>query len=176
MAVLLRDKVCIVTGAASLRGIGYATAELFAEHGAKVVVADLAMNEKVATDIRTSIDRKVSQPADLQVTLMPVFQPIPTHALAFSLLRMTQAEGHKSFDRRLVIDCSLPDRRIDRLSAGPCSAGVAVGFACSGLEGRRIGRPALPLRWPSRPRRRALPSEGRGREFESRRVRQFSMT
>jgi NAD(P)-dependent dehydrogenase (short-subunit alcohol dehydrogenase family) len=65
MAVLLRDKVCIVTGAASLRGIGYATAELFAEHGAKVVVADLAMNEKVATDIRTSIDRKVSRPADL---------------------------------------------------------------------------------------------------------------
>ena len=63
--MLLRDKVCIVTGAASLRGIGYATAELFAEHGAKVVVADLAMNEKVATDIRTSIDRKVSRPADL---------------------------------------------------------------------------------------------------------------
>jgi NAD(P)-dependent dehydrogenase (short-subunit alcohol dehydrogenase family) len=30
MAVLLRDKVCIVTGAASLRGIGYATAELLA--------------------------------------------------------------------------------------------------------------------------------------------------
>ena len=41
MAVLLRDKVCIVTGAASLRGIGYATAELFAERGAAVVVADV---------------------------------------------------------------------------------------------------------------------------------------
>jgi NAD(P)-dependent dehydrogenase (short-subunit alcohol dehydrogenase family) len=65
MAVLLRDKVCIVTGAASLRGIGYATAELFAEHGAKLVVADLAMNEKVVADIRTSIDRKVSRPTDL---------------------------------------------------------------------------------------------------------------
>ena len=87
---------------------------------------------------------------------------------------MTQAEGHRSFDLRLAIDCSLPHRRIDRLSAGPCSAGVAVGFACSGLEGRRIGRPALPSRWPSRPRRRALPSEGRGREFESRRVRQLN--
>ena len=100
------------------------------------------------------------------------FEPLPTHALAFSLLRMTQAEGHRSFDLRLVIDCSLPNRRIDRLSTGRCSAGVAVGFACSGLEWRRIGRPALPSRWPSRPRRRALPSEGRGREFESRRVRQ----
>jgi NAD(P)-dependent dehydrogenase (short-subunit alcohol dehydrogenase family) len=60
MTVLLRDKVCIVTGAASLRGIGYATAELFAEHGAKIVVADLAMNEKVAAEIRTSIQSKVS--------------------------------------------------------------------------------------------------------------------
>jgi NAD(P)-dependent dehydrogenase (short-subunit alcohol dehydrogenase family) len=63
--MLLRDRVCIVTGAASLRGIGYAAAELFAEHGAKIVVADLAMNESVATEIRTSIDKKVSRPTDL---------------------------------------------------------------------------------------------------------------
>jgi NAD(P)-dependent dehydrogenase (short-subunit alcohol dehydrogenase family) len=63
--MLLRDKVCIITGAASLRGIGYATAELFAEHGAKVVVADLAMTEQVAAEIRTSIDRKVAGPVEL---------------------------------------------------------------------------------------------------------------
>lgn len=63
--MLLRDKVCIVAGAASLRGIGYATAELFAEHGARIVVADLAMNEEVATAIRTAIGRKVSRPTDL---------------------------------------------------------------------------------------------------------------
>jgi NAD(P)-dependent dehydrogenase (short-subunit alcohol dehydrogenase family) len=63
--MLLRDKVCIITGAASLRGIGYATAELFAEHTAKIVVADLAMNEQVAAEIRTSIDRKVGRPAEI---------------------------------------------------------------------------------------------------------------
>ena len=41
-SMLLKDKVCVVAGAASTRSIGYATAELFAEHGAKVVVVDLA--------------------------------------------------------------------------------------------------------------------------------------
>ncbi len=65
IAVLLRDKVCIITGAASLRGIGYAAAELFAEHGARMVVADLAMNEQVAAEIRASIDRKVGRPIEL---------------------------------------------------------------------------------------------------------------
>ena len=39
--MLLADKVCVISGAASPRGIGLATARLFAEHGAKVVVLDL---------------------------------------------------------------------------------------------------------------------------------------
>jgi NAD(P)-dependent dehydrogenase (short-subunit alcohol dehydrogenase family) len=39
--VLLSDKVCLITGAASLRGIGRATARLFAEHGGRVVILDL---------------------------------------------------------------------------------------------------------------------------------------
>ncbi|WP_288582084.1 glucose 1-dehydrogenase [uncultured Methylobacterium sp.] len=39
--MLLTDKVCLITGAASLRGIGRATARLFASHGAKVVILDL---------------------------------------------------------------------------------------------------------------------------------------
>ena len=46
----LKDKVAITTGAAS--GIGKATAILFAEHGAKVVVADIdenGANQTVAT-------------------------------------------------------------------------------------------------------------------------------
>lgn len=63
--MLLRDKVCIITGAASLRGIGYATAELFAEHGARIVVADLAMTDQVAAEIRTSIDKKLARPVEL---------------------------------------------------------------------------------------------------------------
>ncbi|MGL4325821.1 MAG: SDR family NAD(P)-dependent oxidoreductase, partial [Beijerinckiaceae bacterium] len=39
--MLLDNKVCIVTGAASKRGLGRAIAQSFAEQGAKVVVLDL---------------------------------------------------------------------------------------------------------------------------------------
>jgi NAD(P)-dependent dehydrogenase (short-subunit alcohol dehydrogenase family) len=63
--VLLKDKVCVITGAASLRSIGYATAELFAEHGAKVVVVDLLMDEQVLSDIKTSIANRVQPPVSV---------------------------------------------------------------------------------------------------------------
>ncbi|MGY2047174.1 SDR family NAD(P)-dependent oxidoreductase [Methylobacterium sp. JK268] len=39
--MLLSGKVCLITGAASLRGIGRATARLFAEQGGRVVILDL---------------------------------------------------------------------------------------------------------------------------------------
>jgi NAD(P)-dependent dehydrogenase (short-subunit alcohol dehydrogenase family) len=42
---LLQDKVAIVTGAARRRGIGLATARLFAEHGARVAILDLDAEE-----------------------------------------------------------------------------------------------------------------------------------
>lgn len=38
---LLDDRIAIITGAASPRGLGKATARLFAEHGASVVIMDL---------------------------------------------------------------------------------------------------------------------------------------
>jgi NAD(P)-dependent dehydrogenase (short-subunit alcohol dehydrogenase family) len=39
--MLLTDKVCIITGAASQRGIGRATARLFSQNGGRVVIVDL---------------------------------------------------------------------------------------------------------------------------------------
>jgi NAD(P)-dependent dehydrogenase (short-subunit alcohol dehydrogenase family) len=41
MTKLLDGKVCIIVGAAAPKGIGQATARLFAEHGARLVLADI---------------------------------------------------------------------------------------------------------------------------------------
>lgn len=43
---LLEGKVCVVAGAAAAKSIGEATALLFAEHGAAIVIADIAVNEE----------------------------------------------------------------------------------------------------------------------------------
>jgi NAD(P)-dependent dehydrogenase (short-subunit alcohol dehydrogenase family) len=40
-AMLLKDKVCVITGAASVRGIGKAAARVFAAQGGRVVILDL---------------------------------------------------------------------------------------------------------------------------------------
>jgi len=63
--MLLKDKVCVITGAASLRSIGYATAELFAEHGAKIVVVDLLMDDQVLADVRTAIESRLQRPVSV---------------------------------------------------------------------------------------------------------------
>ncbi|WP_336491332.1 SDR family NAD(P)-dependent oxidoreductase [Methylobacterium nigriterrae] len=54
--MLLKDKVCVITGAASARGIGKATARLFAEQGGRVVILDLdaGQAENAARDLGVS--------------------------------------------------------------------------------------------------------------------------
>jgi NAD(P)-dependent dehydrogenase (short-subunit alcohol dehydrogenase family) len=51
--MLLEGKTAIITGAASPRGIGKASAQLFAEHGAQLAIVDLAAadSEAAAADI-----------------------------------------------------------------------------------------------------------------------------
>ena len=39
--MLLSEKICIITGAASARGIGRATARVFAKHGGRAIILDL---------------------------------------------------------------------------------------------------------------------------------------
>jgi NAD(P)-dependent dehydrogenase (short-subunit alcohol dehydrogenase family) len=62
---LLKDKVCVIVGAASTRSIGYATAELFAHHGAKIVILDIAINEEKNKELQSEILTKVGFEVDL---------------------------------------------------------------------------------------------------------------
>jgi NAD(P)-dependent dehydrogenase (short-subunit alcohol dehydrogenase family) len=54
--MLLNGKVCIVAGAAREKGIGNATARLFAEHGAKIVIADRSSNPETATRLIAELE------------------------------------------------------------------------------------------------------------------------
>jgi 3-oxoacyl-[acyl-carrier protein] reductase len=71
MAKLLEGKVAIITG--SGRGIGRAAAELFAQHGARVVVSDIdpAPAEEAAAAIRSSGGEAVSVPGDVTDKAFP---------------------------------------------------------------------------------------------------------
>lgn len=46
--MLLKGKTAVISGAASKRGIGRATAELFASHGARVAILDINADEAKA--------------------------------------------------------------------------------------------------------------------------------
>jgi NAD(P)-dependent dehydrogenase (short-subunit alcohol dehydrogenase family) len=61
----LENKVCVITGAASIRSIGYGTAELFAAHGAKLVILDLAMNDQIAQDLISHIETQIGKKIEI---------------------------------------------------------------------------------------------------------------
>jgi NAD(P)-dependent dehydrogenase (short-subunit alcohol dehydrogenase family) len=61
----LENKVCVIVGAASLRSIGYATAELFAAHGAKIVILDLVMNEQISHNLVNQIETQIGHKSEI---------------------------------------------------------------------------------------------------------------
>jgi NAD(P)-dependent dehydrogenase (short-subunit alcohol dehydrogenase family) len=63
--LLLENKVCIIVGAASLRSIGYATAELFAANGAKLVLLDLVMTNEIAKNLTIQIEKQTGFNPDI---------------------------------------------------------------------------------------------------------------
>jgi NAD(P)-dependent dehydrogenase (short-subunit alcohol dehydrogenase family) len=86
--MLLRDKVCLIVGAASLRSIGYATAELFAEHGAKVVLADGAMDEQVLSALKSAIEAHVKGPTAVHCFRCDISQAQDCDALVANVVAL----------------------------------------------------------------------------------------
>lgn len=64
--MLLKDKICIVAGAASPRGIGYATAQLFAEHGAKVMMLDVAIDDGTVESLKQTMAADLGRSVEVQ--------------------------------------------------------------------------------------------------------------
>jgi NAD(P)-dependent dehydrogenase (short-subunit alcohol dehydrogenase family) len=86
--MLLQDKVCVIVGAASRRSIGYATAELFAEHGAKVVLADVAMDEQVLSALKSAIEAHVKGPASVHGVRCDISQAQDCDALVADVVAL----------------------------------------------------------------------------------------
>jgi NAD(P)-dependent dehydrogenase (short-subunit alcohol dehydrogenase family) len=86
--MLLQDKVCVIVGAGSLRGIGYAIADLFAEHGAKVVAVDLAMDETLLVDIKSSIEGRLGRSVPIHGLRCDIGNPADCEKLAQDVLAL----------------------------------------------------------------------------------------
>jgi NAD(P)-dependent dehydrogenase (short-subunit alcohol dehydrogenase family) len=68
MMKLLEGKVCIIAGAGTPRGIGQASARLFAEHGARLVIAGLAIEPDTAEALAAALhEQGVANPEVIAV-------------------------------------------------------------------------------------------------------------
>jgi NAD(P)-dependent dehydrogenase (short-subunit alcohol dehydrogenase family) len=73
--MLLKGKTCVIVGAASPRGIGNAAVELFAEHGARVVAVDIAMDELTGDRIRVAVKQKLGLGCDVSAIRCDIVNP-----------------------------------------------------------------------------------------------------
>jgi NAD(P)-dependent dehydrogenase (short-subunit alcohol dehydrogenase family) len=73
--MLLKDKICIVAGAAAPKGIGRATAYLFAKHDAKLVLADRASSDLLAAEFKDAVQRETGLCPDVIAVACDITDP-----------------------------------------------------------------------------------------------------
>ncbi|BAP45623.1 SDR family oxidoreductase [Pseudomonas sp. 21LCFQ02] len=113
--MLLQDKIAIITGAASARGIGRATAEIFARQGARVVILDL--DESAARDAAAALGEghlglaaNVADKAQVNAAVATVLERFGRIDVLVNNAGITQPLktldiGHSDYDK--VLDVSL---------------------------------------------------------------------
>lgn len=142
--MLLKDKVCVITGAASPRGLGKASAKMMAEQGAMIVITDLDGDAAVAAaaDIakngfglacdvadpaacRTAVDEILERAGriDVLVNNAGVSQPL-------KLMDISQADYDKVLDVSLrgtlnMSQAVTPSMRTRRAGSIVCIASVS---------------------------------------------------
>jgi 3-oxoacyl-[acyl-carrier protein] reductase len=97
---LLEGRTAIITG--SGRGIGRATAELLAEHGARVVISDIdpAPAEETAAAIRAAGGEALSVPGDVSDRNFPdLIVQSRSWAASTSSSTTRESPGMRSFTR-----------------------------------------------------------------------------
>ena len=113
--MLLKDQICLITGAASERGIGRACAHLFVEHGATVVLLDLD-GKAVARTAHTlgpthlSFELDVSDRAACREVIAQVLKLVPRIDCLINNAGIAQPLGTLEIepeDYDLVLDVSL---------------------------------------------------------------------
>lgn len=74
--MLLKDKVCIIAGAGSARGIGYATVQLFAQHGATVIGCDLSMDNERRANLIAGIQDQAGHDITVDFVACDITNPL----------------------------------------------------------------------------------------------------
>jgi|EndMetStandDraft_2_1072991.scaffolds.fasta_scaffold05007_4 NAD(P)-dependent dehydrogenase (short-subunit alcohol dehydrogenase family) len=64
--MLLQGKVCLITGVSAASGIGYATAELFAAHGARLAILDVQLDDARIAEIAGRISESAGREVEVQ--------------------------------------------------------------------------------------------------------------
>lgn len=73
--MLLKNKICIVAGAAATKGIGRATAHLFAKHGAKLVLTDRTDSSQLASEFRDAVKQETGIAAEVIALACDITDP-----------------------------------------------------------------------------------------------------
>jgi len=143
--MLLQNKTAVISGAASLRGIGFATARLFAQHGARIAILDLdeAGAQRAAQELGTghigiacnvaergscqNAARQVIEAfggADILLNNAGITQPVKT-------MDITEADWHRIVDVNLsgvlyLSQAFIPHMRARKQGSIACMSSVSA--------------------------------------------------